>query len=84
MTKHLLLLSDALPTTGDEPEEETLNAVSAARANNISTSLVGINLDKKGTALGEKIAEIGSGKFYIVKNLDELDKIVLEDYHSVS
>ncbi|MBT5023325.1 VWA domain-containing protein [Candidatus Woesearchaeota archaeon] len=84
VTKHLLLLSDALPTSGEDPEQDTLKAVSAARANNITTSIVGINIDEKGTALGEKIAEIGGGKFYIVRNLDDLNKIVLEDYHSVS
>ncbi len=80
-TKHIILLSDALPTIGKNPEKETLKAVSSARANNISVSLIGIGLDKKGEKLGRKISETGDGKFYVCKNIDELDKIILEDYY---
>jgi len=83
VTKHLILLTDALPTIGKNPEEETLKAVSAAIANNISVSLVGIGLDDKGKKLAEKITELGEGRLYIVRDLEEIDKIVLEDYYSV-
>jgi Mg-chelatase subunit ChlD len=84
VTKHLMLLTDALPTVGEEPEKETLEAVSAARSNDITISVIGINLDEKGKALAEKIVEIGQGKLYVVKDLEELDKIVLEDYYAVA
>jgi len=83
ITKHLILLTDALPTVGDKPEEETLEAVSLARSNGITISMIGINLDKKGKELGEKVARLGDGKFYVVRDLDEVDKVVLEDYYSV-
>jgi len=82
-TKHLILLSDALPTVGKAPEKQTLEAVSSARNAGITISVVGINLDKKGKRLAEKIVEIGEGKLYLVKDLKEIDKIVLEDYYSV-
>jgi Mg-chelatase subunit ChlD len=82
-TRHLILLTDALPTYGNKPEEETLEAVSLARNAGITLSLIGINLDDKGVKFARKIVETGDGKFYVVKNLKELDKIVLEDYYAM-
>jgi Mg-chelatase subunit ChlD len=82
-TKHLILLTDALPTVGDKPEEETLKAVSAARSNGITVSIVGINLDRQGKQMAEKIAQMGEGRVYVVKNIENVDKIILEDYYSV-
>ncbi|HII71861.1 TPA: VWA domain-containing protein [Candidatus Woesearchaeota archaeon] len=83
VTKHLLLLTDALPTKGDEPEKKTLEAVAVARAAGITISVIGINLDDKGRKLAEKMIELGDGKLYAVRDLGELDKIVLEDYYRV-
>lgn len=83
ITKHLILLSDALPTVGKRPEEETLEAVSAARAHGITVSIIGINLDTKGEKFASKLAEVGEGRFYLVKDFEEVDKIVLEDYYGV-
>ena len=84
ITKHLILITDALPTKGDEPEKSTLEEASMARSKGITISLVGINLDEKGKKLAEKIVEIGEGRLYVVRNLENVDKIVLEDYYSVS
>ena len=83
ITKHLILLTDALPTKGDEPEKSTLEEASTARSKGITISLVGINLDEKGKKLAEKITEIGEGRLYVVRNLENVDEIVLEDYYSV-
>jgi len=47
VTKHLVLITDAMPTAGKDPEKETLEAASLARANDITISLVGIKLSKK-------------------------------------
>ncbi len=82
-TKHLIILSDALPTTGKEPEKETLQSVSEARAAGVTISLIGISLDEKGRKLAEKIAQLGEGRLYQVKNIEEMDAIVLEDYYAV-
>ena len=82
-TKHLVLITDVLPTSGEHPEKETLEAAAEARARGITISIVGINLDKKGKELGMKIAELGEGKLYIAKNTEDIDRIVLEDYESV-
>ncbi len=83
ITKHLILITDALPTKGDEPEKSTLEEVSRARSNGITISLIGINLDEKGKKLAEKITQIGEGRLYVVRNLENVDKIVLEDYYAV-
>ncbi len=82
-TKHLIILTDALPTVGIEPEKATLEAVSAARANGITISLIGIQLDKKGTILAETMARLGEGKFTIAQDLEHLDRLVLQDYYQV-
>ncbi len=82
-TKHILLLTDALPTAGRKPETETLEAVDMAKNSGITLSLIGIGLDDAGTKLAERIAEKGGGRLYIVKKLEELDALVLEDYYSL-
>lgn len=83
VTKHLILITDALPTVGKKPEQETLEAVSKARTAEITISLIGINLDKEGRELAEKIVQIGNGKLYVVKDIDNIDGIVLQDYYSI-
>ena len=82
-TKHLIILTDALPTVGKEPEKETLRAVSTARSAGITISLVGVQLDKAGIDLAKNITKIGEGRFSLVKNLDAVGSIVLEDYYAV-
>lgn len=80
VTKHLILLTDALPTVGQKPEEETMESVSMARAAGITISIVGVSLDNKGKLLAEKIVRLGDGRLYGVRNLKDMDKIVIEDY----
>ena len=82
-TKHLILLTDALPTFGKQPEQDTIEAVSIARNSGVTLSLIGISLDAEGEKFGKKLAETGEGRFYVVKNVDELDTIVLEDYYAI-
>ena len=83
ITKHLILITDALPTKGDEPEKSTLEEVSMARSKGVTISLIGINLDEKGKKLAEKIVELGEGRIYVIRNLENIDNVVLEDYYSV-
>src|SRR3989339_1901065 len=84
ITKHLILITDALPTKGDEPEKSTLEEASIVRSKGITISLIGINLDEKGKKLAEKIVELGEGRLYVVRNLENVGRIVLEDYYRVS
>lgn len=83
VTKHLVILTDAMPTVGEKPEEETMENVSSARSAGITISIVGINLTKEGKRLAEKIVQLGEGRLYVVKKLENIDKIILEDYYSV-
>ena len=83
VTKHLILLTDALPTVGIDPVKDTLEGVSIARDKGITISLIGINMDEKGRELAKKIVELGEGRLYFVRNLENVDKVVLEDYYSV-
>ena len=82
-TKHLVLLTDALPTKGDAPKKATLEACSLARNTGITISVIGIKLDKDGEKLAKQITEIGEGKLFRVKDLEKVDKVILEDYYSL-
>ena len=82
-TKHLILLTDAMPTSGKTPKKDTLNAVGMAREAGITISIIGIDLDEEGLELANKIIEISEGRLYKVKDLDEVDLVILEDYHSL-
>ena len=84
VTKHLILITDALPTIGKEPEKETLQEASIARNKGITISLIGINLDEKGKKLAEKIVELGEGRLYVIKDVENVDQVVLEDYYSLA
>ncbi|MBI2549087.1 VWA domain-containing protein [Candidatus Woesearchaeota archaeon] len=83
-TKHLILLTDAKPTVGKNPEEKTLETVALARQAGITISVIGIDIDEKGKRMAQKMVEIGEGRFYVLTNLSELDMIVLQDYAQVA
>ncbi len=82
-TKHIVLITDAVPTIGKNPEKETIKAVSIARDAGISVSLIGIGLDEKGKALAERIVEVSHGRLYVIRDTGEADKVILEDYYSL-
>ena len=79
-TKHLVLLTDAVPTVGDS--NQTIEATMRAKAANITISIVGIKLTE-GLELAQTIVEVSGGKLYVVRNLDEVESIILEDYYSL-
>jgi aspartate aminotransferase-like enzyme len=79
VTKHLMLLTDAMPTVGSE--NETIQEAAKASDFGITISLIGIGLDKEGKRIAEKIVDAGGGKLYTCKEDEEIDRIVLEDYY---
>ncbi len=83
VTKHLVLITDSVPTVGDDPSKNTLNLVERAASLGITISVIGIYIEKEGIELAKKIVEISNGRLYVVKALDNLDRIVLEDYYSL-
>lgn len=84
VTKHLLFITDAQPTTGNSPKEETIKATAIARSLGITTSLIGIRLDKSGEEFGRSLVEQGGGSLYLIDNLEEMRAVVLEDYQRVA
>jgi Mg-chelatase subunit ChlD len=82
-TKHLIIITDAIPTRGKDPARTTLEAASVARNAGVTISIVGINLEREGEQLARRIVEIGGGKLYRVAALDQVDALVLEDYESL-
>ncbi|MBI2148892.1 VWA domain-containing protein [Candidatus Woesearchaeota archaeon] len=83
VTKHLVLITDAVPTVGSDPNKNTLNLVERAANFGITISVIGIELNKESTEFAKRISEIGRGRLYVVKDLENLDKIVLQDYYSI-
>jgi Mg-chelatase subunit ChlD len=82
-TKHLILITDALATRGDDPGRIALEAASKARDAGITISVVGIGLEKEGEKLARQIVELGNGKLYKVTNLETMDAVILEDYEAL-
>ena len=80
-TKHLILLTDALQTVGTK--DEVVDISSMARAAGITISIVGIKLDREGVELAKKITELSNGKLYTVSTLENVDKIILQDYYDL-
>jgi len=84
VTKHVVLITDAVPTIGKNPEKETLETASMARDAGITISLIGIDLDDKGKKLAEEMTKIGNGRLYVVKGTEKVDQMILEDYYSIT
>lgn len=78
--QHMILLTDALPTVGADPDALVLQAASEAAAAQVSVSIVGIGLDERGEALARRIVDITHGRLLVVKDVDDLDIVVLEEY----
>ena len=83
VTKHLILITDAMPTVGKNPEKETLKEVGNLKNHDITISLIGINLEEDAKKFAQKIVEVGEGKLYAINNTRNVDEIVLEDYYSM-
>lgn len=77
-TKHIIILSDAMPNVGEV--EKVYEAVAIASSKKITVSFIGVDLDDKGEKIAERIVDIGKGRLYKVKKLDNVDSILLEDY----
>ena len=83
VTKHLILLTDALPTIGKKPEEEALKYIAIAAAGGITVSIIGINLDSKGKELAQQMVDVGGGRLFAVKGSDQIDRLIIEDYEAL-
>ncbi len=81
ITKHLILLTDALQTVGDK--NDVLDVASMAREAGITITIVGIKLDREGADLAKQMTEITKGKLYVVASLENIDTLILQDYYEL-
>jgi len=83
VTKHLIFITDGMPTVGDNPQKLAYDAISVAQNSGILCSMIGVGIDGEAIEFLKKAAEIGDGKFHHVKDVENLDIIILEDYNSM-
>lgn len=81
VTKHLILLTDALHTAG--AKSEVVDVAGMAKAAGITITIVGIKLDKEGVELAKQLTELSDGRLYVVGELESVDKIILQDYYDM-
>ncbi len=79
--KHIIIITDGLQTIGDDPEKKVLESVSNALKNDVTISIIGLSLNDEGERLSKLIVDEGKGSLYLIKNYDDLDVLVLEDYY---
>ena len=78
--RHIIVISDAIPTTGDEdPVERSYEEASITAAADITISLVGIDLSEEGEDIGRTLTRIAGGRFYHISNPHDLHNVVLEE-----
>ncbi len=78
--KHIVLLTDGLHTTSDNPTKEVMTKVLQAVSQGITISVVGISLDDVGLKLAQNIVDQSKGKLYAVKDLEHMRSVIIADY----
>ena len=76
--KHVIMITDAMNTVGEE--KEIIQLASALRAKQITVSIIGINLSKKAEQFALDLVQVSGGRVYNANKLEEIDGIILEDY----
>jgi len=77
---HIVLITDALPTFGENPIESAISLASKIYDSGSTLSVVGIKLNEEGIENAKRLVKAGGGNLYIVKSVKELSSIVLADY----
>lgn len=81
--KHIIILTDGLHTTSDDPKKTVLEEVGKALSQNISISIVGINLDEIGLDLAQSIVNMSKGKLHGVAESTDVGGIIIADYEKL-
>jgi len=79
MNRHIILISDAMPTSGTSPVDSAIEQANRAKAMNATISVIGITLTPEGERLARRISGIGGGEFYHVSRPQEIHDAVLTD-----
>ncbi len=85
-SKHLFIITDAIPTKGETPVEDALKASSIASSNKIRISIIGIKLNEEAEKLARRITEMTEGRLYRIMNtnrINKLDTIILSEYDKI-
>ncbi len=81
--KHILLVTDGLPTEGEAPAEDAKDEAQKAADAGVTISVAGIALNEEGEALARELAGMGNGNFYNVP-IGDLTALVIDDSRTVS
>ncbi len=78
--KHIIILTDGLHTTSKDPQKAVLKQVSMASHQEISISVVGINLDDIGMELAQSIVDLSKGRLHGVVESKDIGGVIIADY----
>jgi Mg-chelatase subunit ChlD len=78
--KHIIILTDALHTTSKDPKKAVLEQVAIASHQNISISIVGVNLDDTGMQLAQSIVDLSKGRLHGVVEAKDIGGVIIADY----
>lgn len=79
---HIFLITDALPTEGEKPTEESKEQAANVQPD-ATLTVVGIGLVPEGQKIGAELAGLGSGRFYELSEAKNLNQVMLEDRAAV-
>lgn len=82
--QHILLLTDALQTRGEQPIAEVQPVVGRARSRGVGVSVLGVNLDENGRRLADHIVRESEGSLYMVRNTESMDAVVIDAYDAAT
>lgn len=82
--KHIIIISDAIPTEGIKPVEAALEEASITASEGVTISIIGIDLDPDGKKIAQQIAGIGDGTFYHIDDPNEIHGVILEEHAKVA
>lgn len=81
--KHIIILTDGLHTTNKDPEKAVLEKVFMAKDQDISISIVGINLDDTGLELAQSIVNVSKGRLHGVVESKDIGGVIIADYEKL-
>jgi magnesium chelatase subunit I len=82
--QHILLLTDALQTKGETPDDAVIPAVERARSQGVGVSVLGVDLDENGRRLAESIVDVADGTLYFVGKDENTDRVAIEALDDLS
>jgi len=81
-SRHIMLITDANPTQGEDPYKNTIESASTAKELGITVSFIAIKPEKKSEEFATKIVEMTKGRFYKAEETS-LGHIILQDYENL-